>query len=72
MQQQTAFMLDEYGAKIEGQATAAAAAAHETREDKPIPKEMLFNKPFLVILKRKDSPNPYFAMWVENTELMQK
>ena len=72
MKQQTAFMLDEYGAKIEGQATAEVATADEGRKDKPIPKKLHFNKPFLIMLKRKDSPNPYFAMWVENTELMQK
>jgi hypothetical protein len=72
MQQQTSFMLDEYGAKIEGQAGIEMAAAAEMRQDKPIPKKLIFDKPFLVVLKRTDSPNPYFAMWVDNSELMIK
>jgi serine protease inhibitor len=71
--QRTAFLLDEEGAKAESVAeeTVVTEEAIEPVE-KPHPKKLHFNKPFLVILKRKDSPNPYFAMWVENTELMQK
>lgn len=35
-------------------------------------KNIVFNKPFLIILKQKDSNEPYFLMWVANTELMKK
>lgn len=69
--QRTAFVLDESGAAAESEALIAADSL-SVEEIKPKPKKLVFNKPFLVILKRKDSPNPYFAMWVENTELMQK
>jgi hypothetical protein len=31
-----------------------------------------FTPPFLVYLKRKDGKFPYFAMWVDNAELMSK
>jgi len=31
---------------------------------------MLFDKPFLVLLKRTDAAVPYFAMWVGNPELL--
>lgn len=71
--QRTAFLLDEEGAKVESRSeTEVTTEAEPEPIEKPHPKKLHFNKPFLVILKRKDSPNPYFAMWVENTELMQK
>lgn len=69
--QRTAFVLDESGAAAESEALIAVDSLG-VEEEKPHPKKLHFNKPFLVMLKRKDSPNPYFAMWVENTELMQK
>ncbi|MHB1456242.1 MAG: hypothetical protein ACYC0V_04940 [Armatimonadota bacterium] len=31
---------------------------------------MAFNKPYLVFLQRKEARNPYFALWVGNTELL--
>jgi hypothetical protein len=31
---------------------------------------MIFDKEFLILLKRKDAENPYFGMWTTNTELM--
>lgn len=69
--QRTAFVLDESGAAAESEALVAVDSLG-VEEDKPVPKKMIFNKPFLVVLKRVDSPNPYFAMWVDNTELMIK
>jgi hypothetical protein len=33
---------------------------------------MVFDKPFLLIMKRKDATNPYFGLWVSNAELMVK
>lgn len=73
--QRTAFLLDEEGAKAESEAleeTTVEESPVDAIEEKPHPKKLHFNKPFLVILKRTDSPNPYFAMWVDNTELMQE
>jgi len=40
--------------------------------EKPKPKKMIFDKPFLILLKRKDAKNPYFGLWNTNTELMIK
>jgi hypothetical protein len=70
--QQTIFSLDETGAAVKDMSEIAVAAAEGPVEEDRHPKKLHFNKPFLVMLKRRDSPNPYFAMWVENTELMQK
>ena len=72
--QRTAFILDESGAEIESEAEFAVAAVEEMEEEfeKPKPKKMIFDKPFLILLKRTDSKNPYFGLWAINTELMTK
>ncbi len=36
------------------------------------PRWFVFDKPFLIYLKEKDSKYPYFAMWVGNPELLVK
>jgi hypothetical protein len=69
-QQRTAFILDEVGAEIESVATINLETAKQG--DLAQPKHMIFNKPFLVMLKSKDAANPYFMAWIDNTELMTK
>jgi hypothetical protein len=69
--QRTAFILDESGAKVESEAEMAAAAAADTLEEIK-PKKMIFDKPFLIILRRTDNKNPYFGLWTTNVELMTK
>jgi len=34
------------------------------------PRKLIFNKPFLIILKEKDKDEPYFLMWINNSELV--
>lgn len=71
--QRTAFILDESGAEIESKAEIEVATeAMEEEYEKPKPKKMIFDKPFLILLKRADSKNPYFGLWTTNTELMTK
>lgn len=67
--QRTAFNIDESGAEIESEAYLEAAAA-ETEATKPQPKKMRFDKPFFLMLKRIDNNNPYFGLYVNNTELL--
>jgi hypothetical protein len=64
--QRTAFLLDESGAEIESEADAP------NDENLPRPKHLVFDKPFLIILKKSNSRFPYFAMWTANSELMTK
>lgn len=69
--QRTAFVLNEKGAIVESEAygvtdSAGAPVAHE----KPHPKKLVFNGPFAIFIQRKNADNPYFAMMVNNTELM--
>jgi len=69
--QRTAFIFDESGAEIESAAEIEVATeAMEEEYEKPKPKKMIFDKPFLILLKRTDSKNPYFGLWTTNTELM--
>ena len=69
--QRISFQLDENGAIVESEAEVAVTEEMEPGE-KIVPKKMLINKPFLLLLKRRDSKNPYLAVWVENTELLVK
>lgn len=66
--QRTAFLLDEKGAEVESEAEIIVTTAIP-KELEP-QKNLVFDKPFLLLLKRTESKNPYFAMWVANTELM--
>ena len=70
--QRTAFLLDENGAEIESEAVIKLCIEEEEEYVKPRPKKMRFDKDFLLLLKRADSQNPYFGLWVVNTELMEK
>ena len=71
--QRTAFILDESGAEIESEAEFEAVTEEiEEEYEKPKPKKMIFDKPFLILLKRTDPQNPYFGLWTINTELMIK
>ena len=69
--QRNAFILNENGAEVESEAVFAVEAAVEELE-KPQPKMMIFNKPFVVLLKRKDADNPYFGVYIANDELLKK
>ena len=71
--QQTAFIFDEYGAIIESMAVVSVdSAGPPARIETPTPKKIIFDKPFVIFIKKKDITNPYFAMKVMNSELMEK
>ncbi len=61
------FRLDEKGARLESD--AAALPASTTREK---PSQYIFDKPFLLYLKRKSCDEPYLAIWVETPELLRE
>lgn len=70
--QRTGFILNENGAVIESEAVAAAVDSTSAEIIVASPKKLIFDKPFLIIVKRKGQTNPYFAMKVENAELLVK
>jgi hypothetical protein len=65
--QNTKFKLNEKGAVLESE--AKILLKESCVEDM---RSFIFNKPFLIILKEKEAQYPYFALWVDNSELMLK
>jgi len=70
--QRTAFKLDEAGAEVKSEAEfeIVLACVEQEEEAKPTPKKMIFDKPFFVMLRRTDATNPYFCLYVVNSELL--
>lgn len=71
--QRTAFILNQNGSKVESEAeieAAAPAAPPEPERSKPMPKRLVFDKPFLVMLKKTTSKDPYLMIMVNNTDIM--
>lgn len=71
VKQRIALIFDEKGAEIESEAIISVKAT-DAEMDKPIPKKLIFDKPFLLVFKKKEVENPYFLAWVSNSELMKK
>jgi hypothetical protein len=64
------FQMDEKGVRLRSEAHMSFACSASYS---PPPKhEMIFDKPFLIIMMRKGAMQPYFAMWVANPELLVK
>lgn len=69
--QRTGFIFNENGAVVESEAVAVTDSASA----EPVithPKKMIFDRPFLIIIKRADKINPYFVMKVTNAELLTR
>jgi len=68
--QQIRFKLNESGAllKSEARITATIGMPMMPKEER----KFIFDKPFLIMLRKKGSNLPYFAMWVGNAELLCK
>ncbi|MBS0195763.1 MAG: hypothetical protein JSR77_03300 [Planctomycetes bacterium] len=64
------FRLDERGAVLKSEAAIGVTAAAPMRPKTP--KIMVCDGPFLLLMIREDAANPYFAMWVDNPELLEK
>jgi hypothetical protein len=62
--QSVSLRLDESGVTLESDAVVQSASAAALE-----PPVCVFDKPFLVLLRRGDRP-PYFAFWVDNAELL--
>jgi len=55
------FRLDERGAVLKSEAIMAGALMERS---------FVFDKPFLILIKRREANRPYFALWVGNAELL--
>ncbi|MBL0355796.1 MAG: hypothetical protein IPP72_02425 [Chitinophagaceae bacterium] len=69
--QRTGFILNENGAVAESEATVSLDSA-SAEPSITHPKKMIFDRPFLIIIKRIDKVNPYFVMKVANAELLTR
>jgi len=64
-EQLISFRLDRRGSSVESQSQL------EAKKSAPL-RLFAFDRPFLIVLKKRDAANPFFVMWVDNAELMQK
>jgi prepilin-type processing-associated H-X9-DG protein len=64
------FSLVRTGVTIISEARFSAAAGFPARIEEP--RHIYFNRPFLIYVKKRGTEhNPFFVMWVDNTELMK-
>lgn len=68
--QKTSFTLDQDGAKVVDSAELTVAAAALDSGEVKRPPNLIFDKPFVVLLQKKKSAFPYFMLKVENDEIM--
>lgn len=57
------FRLDRSGAELSSEAKILV---------KPSARYFEFDRPFLIVMKQRDRKQPFFVMWVDNAELLQK
>jgi hypothetical protein len=57
------FRLDRSGVILKSHSLFSVAA---------VPRLFIFDKPFLIYLKKRDAEQPFFVMWVDNAELLSK
>lgn len=70
--QRTGFILNENGAVVENEAYTTVTDSSVTEPIKILPKKMVFDKPFFIIIKHTKNVNPYFVMFVKNAELLTR
>jgi hypothetical protein len=63
--QAVCFRLDERGAVLKSD-----AGVYDSVGPPEQPRQFVLNKPFLILLERKGAARPYFALWVDNPELL--
>lgn len=66
--------LDEFGAILKSEAKKKGSVGEASIDDgpPPPPRHFICDKPFLILMLLRDQPKPYFALWVDNAELLVK
>lgn len=67
--QNVRFQMDEKGMRLRSEGHGSGGCSAEAPPPVGV-REMIFDKPFLVLLKRAEAPVPYFALWVGSPELL--
>jgi hypothetical protein len=57
------FQLDRSGAELASEAKLRC---------KPMPTFFVFNRPFLLFMRKRGQEQPFFALWIDNAELLSK
>ena len=70
--QKTALKLNEHGMELEGEYVVSISLLSLDEECPIKVKNLIFDKPFLIVLRKTRTINPYFCLWIDNTELMIK
>lgn len=65
------FQLDEQGVRLRSESHISFGCAARAAPP-PARHVMVFDKPFLMLLQRRDADMPYFALWVDNSEILVK
>jgi hypothetical protein len=67
------FKMDKTGAAVESGAYVESQLlnGHDEKEDLN-PDHFHFDRPFLIVMKKRDAQHPFFVMWVDNAELLCK
>jgi hypothetical protein len=66
--QNTRFEMNERGVELKSEAHMNMACAAQPHQ---VPKHtMVFDQPFLVLMQRRAAAMPYFALWVDNPEIL--
>ncbi len=68
--QDTRFKLDEKGAVLKSRSFLFAMKEEAPPPGNERPRNFIFDKPFLICLKQKNGSYPYFALWINNPELL--
>jgi hypothetical protein len=61
--QMVRFRLDRSGAELASEARLVCPA---------VPRHLLFDRPFLIVMRKRGAQHPFFVMWVDNAELLCK
>ncbi len=68
--QRIAFDMNEKGIRFESIAVDEVFGFNDIDEEQTVPKKLIFDKPFYIILMKENSSIPYFIAYIQNTELM--
>ncbi|MGB2579589.1 hypothetical protein AAIR98_001508 [Elusimicrobium simillimum] len=70
--QTTKFILNAEGSSPKAAMASAPSVTVPEQQKNPIYRTMYFDRPFLIMMREPGKERPYFAMWVDNTEPMNK
>ncbi len=62
------FQMDEKGVKLKSEAAVSFGCSAQPHIE---PRRIILKPPFVILMKRRDAPEPYFAAWVANPDLLR-